>query len=303
MKLHRTMNKKHALFTLAILSVAAPHTRGSVIIQELFDGITGADASINGKGNGSTSVGMTGNWATNGSTGIFTASNFNVDGSTLPGLASNAGSQGGVWNNTGNSFSTSIYATRALGTAISFSTTQDIFFSVRLRNHGDTAMGIGLTSAASGGEMIGAGFHWNNTPGNVANNAAYITHGTLGVGSGSYGIQASDAPGSVDGYGLLVGRISINALGNDVISIKRYAQNATIDNDLTAIAWGATSSVNSSMTASHLLLWVNGSGGGELDAIRLGTTWTDVTGVTVVPEASSALLGGLGLLALLRRRR
>lgn len=40
----------------------------------------------------------------------------------------------------------------------------------------------------------------------------------------------------------------------------------------------------------------------SVDAIRIGNTLSDI-GVTVIPEPSAALLGGLGLLALLRRRR
>jgi hypothetical protein len=38
---------------------------------------------------------------------------------------------------------------------------------------------------------------------------------------------------------------------------------------------------------------------GSADGATVGTTWSDV----VVPEPSSALLGGLGFLLLLRRRR
>lgn len=44
----------------------------------------------------------------------------------------------------------------------------------------------------------------------------------------------------------------------------------------------------------------SGAGGNSFDEIRFGTTLADVG---VVPEPSSALLGGLGAMALLRRRR
>lgn len=296
------------LTAFAALCLTVPCSQGAVILQELFDGITSSDASIDGKGDGTTSIGMTGSWATNGSTGIYTANNFNVDGSTLPGLPSNNGSPGGVWRNV-TSWSTNIYATRQLATAISFGTTQEIFFSVRLNNAGDTAMGVGLASGASGSaSMVGAGFSWNNATmiggsGNDSGNAAYICHGTLDTNNGVYGISAREAAGRVDGFGLLVGRITINATGNDVLDIKRYAANDTIDSDLSTMAWGATSSFDSSMDATHLALWVNGSGTGQLDAIRFGATWQDATGVNAVPEPSAALLGGLGLLAMLRRRR
>jgi hypothetical protein len=227
------MNIKPHMFLIATLAASTSLSCGSIFIQELFDGIITGDATLNGQVDGTTSIGMTGTWATNGSTGINIANNFNTDGS-LPGLPSNAGSDGGVWNNTGSN-NTSIYATRALANSISFSTTQQIFFSVRLLNNGDTAMGVGLAAGANGSaEMVGAGFTWNNQTGlegQQVGNAAYVTSGTLDQdladsNDGVYAVRAHEAANSVNGYGLLVGRITINATGNDVIEIKRYAPNA-----------------------------------------------------------------------------
>jgi hypothetical protein len=45
-----------------------------------------------------------------------------------------------------------------------------------------------------------------------------------------------------------------------------------------------------------------GSQTGNFDEIRVGQTWADVSPVAI-PEPSAALLGGVGILALLRRRR
>lgn len=306
------MHKK-LLITLGLLSAVLP-THGAIIAQELFDNISGGtDSTLNGKGDTTSSSGLTGTWLSNGNTTtIFTANNFNVDGATLPGLPSNAGSQGGIYRAGASNYGTNLYATRQLSSTIDFSTSQTVYFSVRLRNHGDSAMGIGLASGANGSaEFVGAGFHWNNhtaIDGLNGANAAYITYGTLnqdltGANDGVYASQAHETAGNVNGYGLLVGRITINSAGNDIIDIKRYSENSVIDNDLSAISWSATSSVNSSMNASHLLLWMNGNGGGELDAIRFGTTWQDVTGVAPVPEPSIALLSSLGVFCLLRRRR
>lgn len=292
------------------MMLATPTTGyGALIVQELFDAIAGpppgVDSSLNGKSDTSTSIGMTGNWATNGSTGINTASNFNVNGG-LPGPSFTNGDAGGLWNATG-SWNTSIYATRALATTISFATDQTLYFSARLYNPGDTSMGIGLASGANGSsEFVGAGFSWNSataiggTP-NDANNAAYISYGTLDTNAGTYGIRAHEAAGSVNGYGLLVGRITISSTGADLIDIKRYAPGSTIEEDPSLVTWSASDSVNSSMDASHMLLWLNGNGGnGELDAIHLGQTWFDVTSV---PETGSTLLCTLGFAFSMRRRR
>ncbi len=104
----------------------------------------------------------------------------------------------------------------------------------------------------------------------------------------------------MNGYGLLVGRITIQDGSPDLIDIARYAPDTAIAADPDSAAWVASSSYDTSMSATHLLLWINGAGTGELDAIRVGTDWESVTGV---PEPSSLLLGSAGLFALFRRRR
>ncbi len=294
----------------AVLTMAISPTRAAIITQELFDGIAGpppgTDSTLDGKAGTSSSSGVSGTWTVNGSTDtIFTASNFNVNGN-LPGLPSNDGATGGVWKAGGNNWGTNIYATIPLSNPISFANSQTIYFSVRLNNSGDTAMGVGLAAGSGGAaEFIGAGFSWNTatsiggTTGD-ANNSAYISHGTLDAASGVYGIRAHEAAGSVNGLGLLVGRIIIQDGSPDLIDIARYAPDATIAADPGSASWVASSSYDTSMSASHLLLWINGAGTGELDAIRVGTDWASVTGV---PEPSAFLLGSAGLLALLRRRR
>lgn len=289
---------KSKLIPLLALAATASSANASILIQELFDDISTADATLSGAGDTATSIGMTGTWLTNGSTGIFTANNFDVVGATLPGLPPNETANGGIWNNTG-SWNTSIYATRPLATPIDFGVDRVIYFSVRLNNPGDTSMGVGLASGdGPADQFVGAGFTWNNaiplgSGSNIAGNSSFVSHGVLdgAVNNGVYGIRVFEAQNSVNTYGLLVGRITINAVGNDVIQIKRYAQNATIDKDLGAIVWSATSSVDSTMVASRLLLWMNGQGGGELDAIRFGDTWTDVTGVTLAGAGQPALTG------------
>lgn len=289
---------KPKLIPLLALAASAPLANASIFIQELFDDISTSDVSLNGAGDTATSLGLSGTWLTNGSTGIFTANNFNVNGTTLPGLPASDLANGGIWNNTGG-WNTSIYATRPLATPINFGVDRTIFFSVRLNNPGDTSMGVGLASGdGPTSEFVGAGFTWNNaipigSSSNIAGNSSYISHGVLdgAVSSGVYGIRVYEGQNTVNTYGLLVGRITINATGNDVIQIKRYPQNATIDNDLGAVVWSATSTVDSSMVASRLLLWINGQGGGEMDAIRFGDTWTDVTGVTLAGNDQPALSG------------
>jgi hypothetical protein len=294
---------KSRFIPLAVLALSASLANASILVQELFDEISSGNATLDGAGDTATSIGMTGTWTTNGSTGIFTANNFNVTGSTLPGLPADGGANGGIWNNT-SSYNTSIYATRPLATTIDFGVDRVLYFSVRLNNPGDTSMGVGLASGSGpSDQFVGAGFTWNNAVplsggGNIAGNSSYISHGVLdgATQNGVYGIRVFEGQNTASTYGLLVGRITISATGDDVIQIKRYAQNAVIDNNLDAVVWSTTSSVNSSMVASRLLVWMNGGGSGELDAIRFGDTWTDVTGVTLIdgqPGLSGASVTGI----------
>lgn len=287
--------------TLAVLTITASlmaDSPATILVDERFDSIAGTppgtDRSLHGLGDSAMSFGLMGNWTTYGSSGIFAASNFNVDGG-LPGAPSHAGSMGGVWNNVAL-WNTDVYATRALTNPVNFSENREIYMSVRLRNQGDTMMGIGLVSGTdANASFVGTGFSWdtaNSIGGSAGNasNAAYISHGTIGSASGPYGIRAHEAPGSVNGYGLLVARLTLSASGSDRIDIVRYAPLSTVDLDPTTVSWSAGSNFTSTMNATHLLLWINGKNGGELDAIRIGTTWNDV-----VQTAGASLPGILDL--------
>ena len=86
----------------------------------------------------------------------------------------------------------------------------------------------------------------------------------------------------------------------------RHAFPATEPNNATfiwvgAVAWSLSTPFNESWTATNLLVWANGAGNGELDAIRFGNTWLDVTGVPEPGSAALTLLAGTFLAA--RRRR
>lgn len=306
---HPLSSSRIAAMSLGFMLAGITSGSSAIFVQELFDGIAGnpgVDSSINGKGNTSTTIGLAGTWATNANTGIFVASNFNT-GAGLPGLPSNGGTNGGVWNNTGGNYGPGIYATRPLATTIDFAVDQTIYFSVLVNNSGDTSMGIGLASGANGSaEFIGGGLTWNNATtigtGVAAGNAAYVGYGTLDTANGPYGIRANEAAGSINGAALLVGRITISSTMADVIDLKRYGAGSTIEASPASVAWTTSTSVDSSMVASNLLLWLNGNSGtnaGEVDAIRFGNTWSDVTGV---PEPASPLLGAIGLALVTCRR-
>ena len=109
-------------------------------------------------------------WAVNAGTTMVSANNFDVvSGSpdTLPGLAPLSSTAGGLYNN-GSDWSTAIWATRQLDTAsrLNFAQSRTVYFSFRVNNTGDTAMGIGLADGNTGAaNFVGVGAHWDNAGG------------------------------------------------------------------------------------------------------------------------------------------
>ena len=302
--------KRAALALCAVLTAGSAQSNAAILVQELFDNMA-LNVSISGQGDSASSIGLTGTWVQNaGGAVISTANNFNVQ--PLPGLPPQSSALGGVWKGGGGDWGTGIWATRQMTAPIDLAADGTYYFSFRLNNTGDTAMGFGLASgSANTSEFVGVGGHWNNNldiGGIQARNSLYTSWGTrdqnlAGNNDGPYAMRQHTAEGSLNGRGLVVGRLVTTAAGTDTLSLKLYFDGNTIDSDLGAISWTLTDSFNSSMSATNLLLWINGSGNGELDAFRLGTTWQDVTGVTPVPEPGALLLGGVGLAGVFLRRR
>ncbi len=69
--------------------------------------------------------------------------------------------------------------------------------------------------------------------------------------------------------------------------------------------WQVTQTGASGVDLQSMRLILNGGDGGTIrvDELRIATDWSSAVSGLAIPEPSAALLGGLGLLALLRRRR
>lgn len=104
----------------------------------------------------------------------------------------------------------------------------------------------------------------------------------------------------------------INVTDNLLIASQTYnfpVPGAAITNTYTPISQGNTVTINydntlPSMTGDTIALRISGTGSPDQGANNFANTgWIDNVSITAVPEPSTALLGGLGLLGLLRRRR
>lgn len=115
--------------------------------------------------------------------------------------------------------------------------------------------------------------------------------------------SSTAAPGTT--Y-LLVAYIRTNtSAGNDEVFVSAFAPTDTVVFPANDNAWQAKAAGNSGLTLNTLRIAANNASTTttlQLDEIRVGTTFEDVTGV--IPEPGSALLSGLALaLGVTRRKR
>jgi hypothetical protein len=185
----------------------------------------------------------------------------------------------GIFSSIGTQILAENLGNPATGGAVAL-TFDGINFTTSTRQFATGGYDSGL--ADSGQNLINKGIYGNNDTVGTIN----LTGLTLGQ---QYRIQAL----VYDGRGVTTGR----AVQFDGVSLGRYA------NGVSNVSWGPGLLVTGLFTASATTQSFT-------QAVFENTTYTVNKGQTMnaltlyaVPEPSSALLGGLGMLALLRRRR
>jgi len=181
------------------------------------------------------------------------------------------------------------------------SQTGDIYLSALIQRNSGGFFMVGLTGLdganmpGSAGSVAGAGFRISNTEA-LARVFSDLSSGPTRVEVGNFAhnnetvlmvgkLFKSDPNGNYDSFSYTVNPTSLNEPTNWLA---------------TAVAVDETNGIGLDFIDT---VWFRAGGGGghdyETDMIRVGTTYSAV----VIPEPTTALLGGLGLLALLRRRR
>lgn len=253
------------------------------LIRELWDNLAGGN--LNGKGDGTSSTGFASGstWQVNNGRIMKVSPWSDITAPPGPPYShgktgelyaddSDAGSLSSVWD-------TSAWATRQLATnaQINFGTNGDYWITIRIDNGGDTSMGVGLASAGdTTGHVLGVGAMWNTAGGGNANNAVYITDGNLGTDS-PYNISANSAASAINGPGLLVAHLVTSNTGAGTLQAAVFQNGDTIPTTPDTISWLVSYSFNNTMTATHLVAWLNGDtsvGNGYLDAIRVTTNYS-----------------------------
>ncbi|HWQ93568.1 MAG TPA: LamG domain-containing protein [Clostridia bacterium] len=246
-------------------------------ICELWDDV--GVGLIQNQGDGSTSFGFdsAAKWDGNAEGLIRVAQDFDIEGPPGPPYAQ--GHRGGLWNDAGGgNWNTTSWATRQLtpSAQINFLVDAEYWITVRVDNTGDTAMGVGFASAGDGAaEFVGVGAMWDNySPDNSANSSLYISQGTISGADGPYAVRAHGPTGVLAGPGTIVARLTTTAGGSHTLEAAVFAQGTQIPSDPVSITWETTHTFSSTMTATHLLVWLNGAGQGNLDAIRVANSFT-----------------------------
>jgi hypothetical protein len=295
MKLTSISSATIAAITLAGLGSAS----AAVLTTESF-GYTSA-ANVTGQTGGSgwrtpvasfpwATVGTTGTVATSGLS--YTAINASYTAFASSGLA---GNYGGALQNQ-----------RLL--AID---TGGVYDTAGLRGAGNFIGGSTVTGTLWGSYMVGASV-WGTGSGpqmlyNLGSTAGTGTQASIRQTGAGSAISLTDQSGNSIGA---TGSIATSSLSITVpnLIVFRYQFNGTSDDTFNVWLNPTAASDTASITATQAnfilnlptFRSVNANGSLVFDEVRFGTTFLSVV---PIPEPSSALLGGLGVLALLRRRR
>lgn len=176
-------------------------------------------------------------------------------------------------------------------------------FTLDVDNDADTAANVKVTFGTIGGTSFSSSANTLNTSlnqltgtdfGVASQLSTFDVQATSGDAIGTFENDGGSDNGSFITSSVLVGQIAPREISSAVWGEYQSATPGTISYDL-AVDWVTDLNVNSG-GGSGLVLWQ-----GSIPAATFSSTVTYT--YTAVPEPASALLGGIGFLFLLRRRR
>ena len=288
--------KKCLILATVLAAAGLTQANAALLVRELFDGLT---PSLNGAGDSSTSLGFEPGttWTANLTDSMKVADNFNVDPGITNELPFLINGNGGLWWSPPGSGNYDIgwWATRQLAAAsqINFAADGVYYITYNMRRRSDDGIGFGLaTGSDPASQFISVGATWNNTSFNPpANQKLVVATGTLNVGQGPYGANAYSATQvNTDGRNLILIKITTSATGDDMVQAAFFNATRTgyqtVPPNEADVVWDVSYTFADDNTYTHLLAYVNGpTSSGELDAYRLGTSYSDVVQITPVITA------------------
>lgn len=296
---------------LSAIAVANP-LYADLLAQDMFSGVNSGDVTLNGQNYATPEVsGFSGAWVVN-APNMRTATNFNT---TAGGVGLGAGSTlGGVWDFTQN-WNADRYATRSLAQSakIDMSANGVYYLSFYSYAGSDSSATVGFSNGSlSTSSFMSVGTTYNNFKKNgddtlITSAKSYIQQGALNTVGGPFGGQVCEY-GQKSGVNLrdtqgvlYVAKIVASASGNDEIFLTSYQGTVGIESSEAAVAWIASYQFVSNDIYDNLLIGQSGPNVLQIDGIRVGTTFMDVTGVPEPATMSLLLIGGI--LPLMRRKK
>lgn len=269
-----------ALLPIVSLFMASALPGSAALIA--WDAFNGYNAgALNGQGKG---FGWSNNWSG--------ATDFQV--TTASGLTHSSNTSSGGTMNTGTSTAAAFSGiNRNFATPIS--ATGDVYFGFLMQQptgNSPRAAGISLSGGASTQVFAGA---WDNTT------FWQLTRNIPTNQFGSISTTVSESTATI----FFVLKMELTG-GNDTARLFVNPANAAALTGAGNASYVFTSGTNNFAAPTGLSLFrqnqaSGGVGNVSIDEVRVGTAAADM--FTLIPEPSTALLGALGLLGLLRRRR
>lgn len=295
--------QRFALASAAAMLLAGQHADADLIFEDVFpSGAGGYTVGSNIQGqNPSATTGFSGSWA-GSNTNAYQLSATDL---TMPGIANSGGS---VVNRYGADASQTRSDSRAIA---SYTGSDTLWFSSLVQfnqgvlDNGNGSSWVGFLSDAlptvSSGGTINATWRTQNGP-TLKGFSWGIINGSLAVryqsGSdtvASSGLLTPDFVVEADTSYLFVGRLDVNADGDDTLTVWFLDAAPTDDASLGDPLFSVSANLVDSNTDIGRLVLASGSGTNEAivtwDAIRMGTEFSDLS---VIPEPGAMGLMGLG---------
>jgi len=275
------------------LAAFASSANAAALIYEPFAQDTSGTVNLTGK---------------DGGTGLNTWTSGNTTAIQPEGLSyGDLQHTGGELNMTGNNLDVFVTTTSAIADAGLLANGATLWFSFM---YSKTASNGGNEKGgfAFGSERIDGAYNGTNMINGGNAIGAYITGGNVraaswngnGGGAGGTGIAATDNNTSY----MIVGQINWGATAVDNETITLYFQDtANLSTLSSSVSTSSMTGVDQTLFDTVSMTTHQSQGTVTYDEIRFGATYADVSPAGAIPEPSAALLGGIGALLLLRRRR
>lgn len=300
------MNRMSRIVSFGALAVASlgliSHEAQGVLLA--YEGFNPAPSTVNIVGT-STGTGFTGAWVDSVGPGNVNRTADNNNMTSFPSNVPFATPTGGKAQHSNNNY-TDQTVTRTLATPLSLDANGRFYMSFLFNDYASNTASVDrqanvFLGNASQRLHVGPSYFDRLSIANVNATAEPFT---------AAGANRADSAANFFGFNgtsllFVVAEFNTQSVGNDTINLKGYTftpGTGIVEADPSLVTWDASLSFNGTGTLNQLGMYFEGPGFSEIDEIRLGTSWLDVTGLAI-PEPTTIALALMASGSLLLRRR